>query len=321
MPTASHFRGAACPSWLGFCASDLVQYLRFIGQALTKCGEYRETVVKMFEEHVGTISDAPEAGVTCFCLRKFPYWKIIFLTWPTNQPPRVLFVALLGFLLPSHTHGSMHHTPNDIHCPADLHISFVHNSYTYYAPSGQFTNLTDWFFDQSCTLTTNTTGTDNAPGTTRSSETLMVYSMHSDTLALSYHWKTFKLTSAKMPALLFGPYTEAIRFGRLREASRATVEGRRRISASSRTPAPVAVYDTWYTVRAMILGAWRRGLERRFLWGLSSFGADFARQRNPTATESSMVKKALAGGSLHFRRIPVIRGDPSNFPTFKCCTT
>jgi hypothetical protein len=61
----------------------------------------------------------------------------------------VLVIALLGFLLPSHTHGSMHHTPNDIHCPADLHISFIHNSHTCYAPLGQFTNFTDWFFNQS----------------------------------------------------------------------------------------------------------------------------------------------------------------------------
>ncbi|KAJ7312513.1 hypothetical protein DFH08DRAFT_973582 [Mycena albidolilacea] len=121
------------------------------------------------------------------------------------------------------------------------------------------------------TLTTNTTGTDNVPGTTRSSETLTVYSMHSDTLALLYHRKTFKPTSAKMPALLFGLYTEAIRF-ESNCGGTATYIG---VLTDTCSDNPVAVYDTWYTVRAMeeeedMLGAWRRGLEPRLLWGLSS---------------------------------------------------
>ncbi|KAJ7312496.1 hypothetical protein DFH08DRAFT_973564 [Mycena albidolilacea] len=139
----------------------------------------------------------------------------------------------------------MHHTPNNIDCPADLHISFIHNSHTCYAPLGQFTNFTDWFFNQSYTLTTNTTSMDNVPSATRSSETLTVYSKQSDTLALSYHRKTFKLTSAKMPALLFGLYTEAICF-------------------ESNCGGSTSVYDMWYTVRAMVLGAWWRGLEPQF---------------------------------------------------------
>jgi hypothetical protein len=124
-----------------------------------------------------------------------------------------------------------------------------------------------------------------------------------------------------MPALLFGPYTEAIRF-ECNCGGTATYIGILKDTCSENT---VVVFDTWYTVHAMVLGSpvlMGIVLVRDFFSpGNVSFGADFARQRNPTATESSMVKKALAGGSLQFWRIPVMRGDPSNFPTFKCCTT
>jgi hypothetical protein len=54
-------------------------------------------------------------------------------------------IALLGL----RAQGSAPYVSNDIHCPADLRISFVHNSYTYAAPLAQFTNLTESFFDQS----------------------------------------------------------------------------------------------------------------------------------------------------------------------------
>jgi hypothetical protein len=123
----------------------------------------------------------------------------------------LLAIALLGL----RAQGSAPYVSNDIHCPADLHISFVHNSYTYAAPLAQFTNLTKSFFDlswyvrilssssrtpslihihrQNNAVVTNTTGTYNVPGATRSgpfagaiyNETLTMYSKRADALTLS----------------------------------------------------------------------------------------------------------------------------------------
>ncbi|KAJ7828206.1 hypothetical protein B0H14DRAFT_2516637 [Mycena olivaceomarginata] len=168
---------------------------------------------------------------------------------------RVLAVALLGSLLPSRVHGSVHYTPNDIHCPEDLHVSFVHNSYSYYVDLVQFTNITDSFFDQSWyagTLTSNTTGTDNVPGATRSgpfggatyNETLTMYSKHSDAFSLSYHGKAFTLTPSNGPALTFGPYTETIRFESIC-GGRATFIDVLTYTCSDN---PIAIYDAWYTI-------------------------------------------------------------------------
>ncbi|KAJ7250509.1 hypothetical protein B0H12DRAFT_1234387 [Mycena haematopus] len=84
---------------------------------------------------------------------------------------RALSVAFIGLGFANHVDGSPHPVTDDIHCPTDAYTSFIHNSYTYKAPLHKFTNITKSFFDISWyagTIVTNTTGTDNVPGATRS---------------------------------------------------------------------------------------------------------------------------------------------------------
>ncbi|KAJ7826951.1 hypothetical protein B0H13DRAFT_2120148 [Mycena leptocephala] len=113
---------------------------------------------------------------------------------------------------------------NDIHCPEGSYTSFVHNSYTYNAPLHEFTNITKSFFDFAWYTggvpATNTAGTDNVPGATRSGtlaggayhETLTAYQLRSDVLEYSYHGDPYVLAVPGQPTVNFNGYAETMRF-------------------------------------------------------------------------------------------------------------
>ncbi|KAJ6581973.1 hypothetical protein B0H19DRAFT_1252127 [Mycena capillaripes] len=138
-------------------------------------------------------------------------------------PFRSLSVAIFTLIFTIHVHGSFHYVPNDIHCSKDLHVSFVHNSYSYNAPLHKFTNITKSFFDiawYSGAPAPNTTGTDNVPGATRSgvylgnpfTDTLTMYSIQSDALTYSYHGSTLVWASPNQPPVHVDGYAETMRF-------------------------------------------------------------------------------------------------------------
>ncbi|KAJ7307012.1 hypothetical protein DFH08DRAFT_824281 [Mycena albidolilacea] len=162
----------------------------------------------------------------------------------------LLAIALLGL----RAQGSAPYVSNDIHCPADLHISFVHNSYTYAAPLAQFTNLTKSFFDLSWynnAVVTNTTGTYNVPGATRSgafagaiyNETLTMYSKRADALTLSYYGQPLTTVPKTGPPLKFGHYVETLRFESICGGTATYIDALTYTCSDN----PVAVYDAWYT--------------------------------------------------------------------------
>ncbi|KAJ7312518.1 hypothetical protein DFH08DRAFT_1044633 [Mycena albidolilacea] len=160
-------------------------------------------------------------------------------------------IALLGL----RAQGSAPYVSNDIHCPADLNISFVHNSYTYAAPLAQFTNLTESFFDQSWydnTVITTTTGTYNVPGATRTgpfagaiyNETLTMYSKHADALTMSYYGQPFTTVPTAGTPLKFGHYLETLRFESICGGTATYMD----VLTYTCSDNPVAVYDVWYTI-------------------------------------------------------------------------
>ncbi|KAJ6456100.1 hypothetical protein C8R45DRAFT_943767 [Mycena sanguinolenta] len=127
--------------------------------------------------------------------------------------------ALTGLAMVDGADGSGHYVPNDIHCPTASYTTFVHNSYAYVAPVHKFTAVTQSFFDNSWydnSVVTNTTGTDNVPGATRSgtyggspySDTLTMYTAHPDALVFSYR-STEPIT---YPALRIYAYAETTQF-------------------------------------------------------------------------------------------------------------
>jgi hypothetical protein len=176
-------------------------------------------------------------------------------------------------LLSLRAQGSAPYVSNDVHCPADLHISFVHNSYTYAAPLAQFTNLTESFFDQSWyvsisasssrapfqinthrqgnTVVTTTTGTYNVPGATRTgpfagaiyNETLTMYSKRADALTLSYYGQPLTTVTTAGPPLKFGHYVETLRFESICGGTATYMDAFTYTCSDN----PVAAYDVWYT--------------------------------------------------------------------------
>ncbi|KAJ6510549.1 hypothetical protein C8R45DRAFT_392018 [Mycena sanguinolenta] len=136
---------------------------------------------------------------------------------------RALNLAFVGLIFANGVQGSQNSISNDIECPANSHVSFVHNSYTYNAPLHKFTDITKSFFNISWygdTIVTSHTGTDNVPGATRSGpfagaifdETLTAIDKRSDAFIFSYHGKGLTFTPAGYPALAMYGYSETMRF-------------------------------------------------------------------------------------------------------------
>ncbi|KAF7370286.1 hypothetical protein MSAN_00659900 [Mycena sanguinolenta] len=137
---------------------------------------------------------------------------------------RALAIVFIGLTLTSSVQGSNHPISNDIECPANSHISFVHNSYTYNAPLHKFTEITGSFFNVSWydnAIVNSTTGTDNVPGAKRSggfagaifNETLTAVEKRSDAYIFSYHGKGFTfIPGPSYPPLRFDGYAETMRF-------------------------------------------------------------------------------------------------------------
>ncbi|KAF7370290.1 hypothetical protein MSAN_00660300 [Mycena sanguinolenta] len=137
-----------------------------------------------------------------------------------------LVIAFIGLTSANSIQGSNHPISNDIVCPTNSRVSFVHNSYTYNAPLQKFTDITGSFFNISWydgTVVTSTIGTDNVPGATRSgtfaggvfNETLTAMDKRSDALIFSYHGNNYTFTPGPgYPSSLvtLDSYTETIRF-------------------------------------------------------------------------------------------------------------
>ncbi|KAJ6456105.1 hypothetical protein C8R45DRAFT_1187003 [Mycena sanguinolenta] len=136
---------------------------------------------------------------------------------------RALSLAFVGLIFANGVHGSKHPISNDIECPANSYVSFVHNSYTYNAPLHKFTDITKSFFNASWygdSVVTSHNGTDNVPGATRSgvfagaifSDMLNAIDKRSDAFIFSYQGKGFTFTPAGYPVLTMHSYSETIRF-------------------------------------------------------------------------------------------------------------
>ncbi|KAF7370287.1 hypothetical protein MSAN_00660000 [Mycena sanguinolenta] len=137
---------------------------------------------------------------------------------------RALAIVFIGLTLTNNVQGSNHPISNDIECPPNSHVGFVHNSYTYNAPLHKFTDIAGSFFNISWYadgIVNSTTGTDNVPGATRSgpfvgtifNETLTAFEKRSDMLLFSYHGKGFTfIPGPSYPALRWDGYSETLRF-------------------------------------------------------------------------------------------------------------
>ncbi|KAF7356275.1 hypothetical protein MVEN_00959300 [Mycena venus] len=178
-----------------------------------------------------------------------------------------LHVALLGLTFATRVHGSMNYVPNDIVCPEDSHAGFVHNTYTYIAPLEAFTNITKSFFDikwYADTNVTNTTGTDNVPGATRSglsgggvfNETLMMYSMHHDSLVYTFHGQAVTYSLPNQNPLHFDGYAETMRLKSICNGQATYIDFITYLCSNEST----AAYDVWYTAHMFALQEVTAGL-------------------------------------------------------------
>ncbi|KAF8216918.1 hypothetical protein K438DRAFT_1953805 [Mycena galopus ATCC 62051] len=168
---------------------------------------------------------------------------------------RTLGVALLALSFADRVQGS-NDVSNDIACPADSSAGFVHNSYTYIAPLSKFTNITESFFDLSWyagTIVTNTTGTDNVPGATRSgpfagatayNETLTMYHRRSDGLMYSFHGKGLTYSPPNQRPYRFDGYAETMRLESICDGSATYIDLITYLCSNDST----AAYDLWYTI-------------------------------------------------------------------------
>ncbi|KAF7370288.1 hypothetical protein MSAN_00660100 [Mycena sanguinolenta] len=134
-----------------------------------------------------------------------------------------LAIAFIGLTLTSSVQGSNHPISNDIVCPTNSHVSFVHNNYMYNAPLHKFTDITGSFFNISwydSAAVTSTTGTDNVPGATRSgtlagaifNQTLTAMDKRPDALIFSYHGNGSTFARRGYPVLTLDGYSETMRF-------------------------------------------------------------------------------------------------------------
>ncbi|KAJ7742888.1 hypothetical protein B0H16DRAFT_1890187 [Mycena metata] len=137
--------------------------------------------------------------------------------------PSFFLKALSSLVLTASVHAQHTERGNDLHCPEGFDVGFVHDSYTFNAPVHKFTDPTKSFFDISwygITLT-NTTGTDNVPGATRSGsldggyfhETLTAYSVHPSALEYTVRGDpyTYAPPNSTAAPLAFAGYVETTR--------------------------------------------------------------------------------------------------------------
>ncbi|KAF7356291.1 hypothetical protein MVEN_00961000 [Mycena venus] len=176
----------------------------------------------------------------------------------TTLLSRAIGVLLLGLISNAHANGSMHYVPNDIHCPKDSQVGFVHNSYIYNAPLHQFTNITKSFFDikwYGDIPATNFTGTNNVPGATRSgvvpvgdnpnnafNDTLTMYSMHHDSLEYTYRGQPVKFVLPNQRPAHYYSYAETMRFQSICDGEASYIDLLSYLCADDQ----IAAYNLWY---------------------------------------------------------------------------
>ncbi|KAJ7181042.1 hypothetical protein C8R46DRAFT_1187277 [Mycena filopes] len=178
----------------------------------------------------------------------------------SHLPVKAFGIILLGLIsVLEASHPSHYRSPsNDVHCPADEDIAFVHNSFTFNAPVQKFTNIAKSFFDigwYGGDPATIVTGTDNVPGATRFgplnngsssfNETLTMYTVDkSGGLSYTLHGLpgvTYALSGYE--GVKFGAYAETMRFESIC-AGRATYIDLITYVCSNDT---AGAYQLWYT--------------------------------------------------------------------------
>ncbi|KAJ7210511.1 hypothetical protein GGX14DRAFT_697531 [Mycena pura] len=181
--------------------------------------------------------------------------------YPTDTHSNGFFaplgIAVLCLITAARAGSSSFPKNNDIRCPKGSFTSFVHNSYTYNAPVDAFTNLTK----RSSTLDgtqcggvapTNTTGTDNVPGATRSGtlaggayhETLTAYQYRPGAvLEYSYHGDPYILAVPGQPTIDFAGYAETLRFESICGGTATYID----IITYSCSNHQTLAYSGWYT--------------------------------------------------------------------------
>ncbi|KAJ7022107.1 hypothetical protein C8F04DRAFT_229653 [Mycena alexandri] len=139
---------------------------------------------------------------------------------------KAIGLVLLGLVCSINAHDPSHYRSpsNDVHCPADAYVSFVHDSFTFNAPVQKFTNITKSFFDIAWyggIPASITTGTDNVPGATRFgpldngssfNETLTMYTLDENGLSFTYHGLGFAYALPGYKTADLGAYAETMRF-------------------------------------------------------------------------------------------------------------
>ncbi|KAJ7181040.1 hypothetical protein C8R46DRAFT_1211325 [Mycena filopes] len=163
-------------------------------------------------------------------------------------------IALAAALVSAHGHPK--DRGNDLHCPEDFHVGFVHNSYTFNAPVPKFTDITKSFYDASWyggAVVSNTTGTDNVPGATRAGdlngyffETLTAYSSGPSHLEYTLRGDPYTFTppnSTAFPTVRFAGYVEALRIEGICSGRATYIDVITYICSADE----VAGYDWWYT--------------------------------------------------------------------------
>ncbi|KAJ7022109.1 hypothetical protein C8F04DRAFT_245776 [Mycena alexandri] len=152
---------------------------------------------------------------------------------------------------------------NDLHCPEDFHVGFVHNSYTYNAPVDKFTNITKSFYDVSWyggAVVSKTTGTDNVPGATRAGnldgyflETLTAYSFGPSGLEYTVRGDpfTYALPNSTAVPVRFSGYVEALRIQGICSGRATYIDVITYVCSADK----VTGYDWWYTAHEGVFPA------------------------------------------------------------------
>ncbi|KAF7335146.1 hypothetical protein MVEN_02265700 [Mycena venus] len=189
---------------------------------------------------------------------------------------RALGVALLTLLIGNRVHGAelTPYVPNDIACPPNSFPSFTHNSYAYIAPLHKFNNLTKSFFNiewYGGIPVTNTTGTDNVPGATRTgpfggatyNETLTFYRKRSDLFTWSYIGKGLTFTLPPYPTITSYGYAETFLFQSICNGQATYIE----VLTFSCSNNQVNNYNLWYTFHNEVFPAMASSLGAPVLAG------------------------------------------------------
>ncbi|KAJ7742890.1 hypothetical protein B0H16DRAFT_1019435 [Mycena metata] len=170
-------------------------------------------------------------------------------------------VFFLPLLASSHAHRKDY--GNDLRCPEDFHVGFVHNRYAYNAPVDKFTTITKSFYDAlwyGGAVVSKTSGTDNVPGATRAGnldgyfhETLTAYSFHPSALEYTIRGDpyTYAPPNSTAAPVRFASYSETMRIESSCSGRATYIDLITYICSADK----VTGYDWWYTAHESVFPA------------------------------------------------------------------